>query len=141
MKATTLRATTLICILTILSIPIATCAMATEQTSDQLSITIKGGLGVQAVVENTGNTTLENVSWEITVEKAGGIAFVLFGTKTGTIETLQPGENITIPCLMARLMPPTIGFGKVNITVTVGDVTEKAQGTLIGIFFVGVKEI
>ncbi len=136
-----MRKTVYICILTILSISMTTYAVATEQIADQLSITIKGGLGVQAVVENTGNTTLENLSWEITVEKAGGIAFVLFGTKTGTIETLQPGENITIPSLMARLMPPTIGFGKVNITVTVGDVTEKAQGTLIGIFFVGVKEI
>ena len=136
-----MRRTTYICMLTVLLIPLATYAMAVEQTTNQLSITIKGGLGVQAVVENTGDTTLENVSWEITVEKAGGIAFVLFGTKSGTIETLQPGENITIPCLTARLMPPTIGFGKVNITVTVGDVTEKAQGTLIGIFFVGVKEI
>ena len=136
-----MRRTTYICMLTVLLIPLATYAMAVEQTTNQLSITIKGGLGVQAVVENTGDTTLENLSWEITVEKAGGIAFVLFGTKSGTIETLQPGENITIPCLMARLMPPTIGFGKVNITVTVGDVTEKAQGTLIGIFFVGVKEI
>jgi len=136
-----MRRTTYICMLTVLLIPLATYAMAVEQTTNQLSITIKGGLGVQAVVENTGDTTLENVSWEITVEKAGGIAFVLFGTKSGTIETLQPGENITIPNLITRLVPPTIGFGKVNITVTVGDVTEKAQGTLIGIFFVGVKEI
>jgi len=136
-----MRRTTYICMLTMLLIPLATYAMAVEQTTNQLSITIKGGLGVQAVVENTGDTTLENLSWEITVEKAGGIAFVLFGTKSGTIETLQPGENITIPNLITRLVPPTIGFGKVNITVTVGDVTEKAQGTLIGIFFVGVKEI
>lgn len=114
---------------------------AVSEQPTEISITVKGGLGVQAIVENVGNETLKNISWEITVEKAGKIGLVLFGTKNGTIETLQPGENITIPGLLTRLLPPTVGFGKVNITVTVGEVTEKAQGTLVGILFVGVKEI
>jgi len=109
-----------------------------QPLSDTASVTLKGGFGVKAVVENTGDTTLENISWEINVTTAG-FGFVLFGHKTGTIETLAPGDTVTVPSTIGRLLPPTIGFGKVNITANVDGETSTATAFLAGMFFLSVK--
>lgn len=92
-------------------------------------ITIQGGLGVSATFENTGTTTLSNISWTISLDGA----LIFFGkTKTGTIETLAPGDSVTVRDFV-------IGLGKTGILVTTGTATENATGTVILVFVGGVR--
>ncbi|GAF98541.1 unnamed protein product, partial [marine sediment metagenome] len=56
-----------------------------------LSITgISGGLGITAVIQNNGDTSVSNVEWTINID--GGL-FILTKEKSGTILTLGPGES------------------------------------------------
>lgn len=112
---------------------------AAQTSTSEVSITIKGGVGVKAVVENTGDTTIENINWDINITSTG-LGFVLFGHKTGTIESLEPGDTVTVPSTIGRLLPPTIGFGKVNITVNVEGNTATATAFIAGMFFLSVKQ-
>jgi hypothetical protein len=96
------------------------------------NITSKSGR-VQAVITNTGEGTVANVSWNITL--TGG--FIIFGKKTiGTIETLGVGENQTVA---SKLI---FGFGKTMITVTAtapGCFATRQQNATVFLFFVRVK--
>ena len=93
-----------------------------------MEITISGGLGVSATFENTGTTALSNVSWTISLDGT----LVFFGkTKSGVIETIAPGESVTVRDVV-------IGIGKTGILVSGGTATENATGTVILFFVVGV---
>jgi len=93
-----------------------------------IEITIKGGLGVSAIIKNTGTTDLTNISWTITLD--GKLIF--FGkTKPGTIESLPTGESVTVRDFV-------IGFGKTGIAVEAGAATANATGTVILFFVIGV---
>ena len=96
-----------------------------QKETSPLTITIKGGLGVSAIIKNTGTTALVNINWTITLD--GKLIFV-GKTQSDVIATLAPGESKTVKDFV-------IGFGKTNILVDVGIVGENATGTVI-LFFV-----
>jgi cytochrome c len=92
-----------------------------------LQITIKGGLGITATIKNNGTTDLTGLTWKI--ELSGGI--ILIGkTKTGTVD-IAAGSSVTEKDFV-------FGFGKPTITVTAGDISATATGTVILFFVIGV---
>jgi hypothetical protein len=94
-----------------------------------IQITIKGGLGIKAIIKNTGTANLTNVNWTINLN--GGI--ILFGkSKPGTIPSLAVGAQTTVKDFV-------LGFGKINIVVTAGGVSKNATGMVLFIFVIGVK--
>ncbi|VVB60590.1 3',5'-cyclic adenosine monophosphate phosphodiesterase CpdA [uncultured archaeon] len=81
---------------------------------------ITDGLGIKAVIKNTGTVDVKNVSWKIQLD--GGI--ILVGkSKTGTVD-IAAGDTITIEDFV-------FGFGKTTITVTVGDVEQTAAAIVL----------
>jgi len=101
----------------------------TIQQHPLINLTVKGGKGVSVVIENKGLLPLNKVPWRINL--SGGI--ILKGkVKTGLIPQLVPGQEKT-------LTSSVLGFGRITITVTVGDVEKTAKGFVILLFVVGVK--
>jgi hypothetical protein len=98
-------------------------------TSLDIEITILGGFGVSAKIKNNGATALTDVPWTIDLE--GGL--ILVGkTKTGTIENLPAGEEVTVKSIV-------LGFGKPTITVTAAaDTMKNATATVLLFFVLGV---
>ena len=89
--------------------------------------TISGGLGVSAVVKNTGLADASDISWSINLN---GGAFVGADT-TGTIDNLPAGETVTISSNFI------IGIGATEITVTAGSASSRASGTVFLFFVLG----
>jgi hypothetical protein len=93
-----------------------------------IEITIKGGLGVSAVVKNTGSTDLTDVDWSIELD--GKLIF--FGkTKSGTIASLAAGASATVKDFV-------VGFGKTGIAVEAGGTSVTGSGTVLLFFVIGV---
>jgi len=93
-----------------------------------ITITIKGGLGVSAVIKNTGTTDLANIDW--TIDLDGTLIFV-GKAKSGTIAALAAGEEVVVKDFV-------IGFGKTGIAVTAGTEEASASGTVLLILVIGV---
>lgn len=94
---------------------------------------IKGGVGVSAVINNTGTVNATTVQWNITF--SGG--FVFPKEKTGTITTLPAGGQETIKAMV-------VGIGKTTITVHAicaegPEATRTASGFVFLFFVFGVK--
>ena len=93
---------------------------------------IAGGLGVSAVIENTGNEAATNVAWTITL---GGTVF-LGGETSDTIATLAPGDTATIKTGFP------LGFGDIDISISAtcdegATASASAQGKLLLFFVTG----
>jgi len=98
-----------------------------------LSLDIKGGLGITVSINNTGTIDATNISWKITL--AGG--FVIPAQKTGNIPSILKGNQEKI-----QMIP--FGLGKKTIAVFVtadnGIVKEiTANGLLLFFFIIAVK--
>jgi len=93
-----------------------------------LSITIKGGLGVSAVIKNTGTEDLTNIAWSITLD--GKLIFV-GKTKSGTISALGVGEEVTVKDFV-------IGLGPTGIAVSAGTEDATSSGMALLFFVLGV---
>ena len=101
----------------------------TIQYPVELSITIKGGLGVKATIKNIGTTNLTNISWNIALD---GKMIFLGKNKPGTIASLAIGESYVAKDFV-------IGFGKTGIAVTAGSAAANTTGTVLLFLVVGVK--
>jgi hypothetical protein len=83
---------------------------------------ISGGIGVSAVIANTGTAAATNVKWSIELE--GGL--IILGKKTtGTISTLGPGESVTVKSSFI------FGIGRTTVTVTADDAKKSTPATVI----------
>jgi outer membrane protein assembly factor BamB len=95
---------------------------------------IKGGLAtVKTDITNVGDTDIEDVSYTISV--VGGIFNHINTQRNNTIEVLEAQTSDTIRA------SPIIGFGKIQITITVelegvNPVIKKADGFVFGIFVI-----
>jgi hypothetical protein len=94
-----------------------------------ITLAITGGNGVSVLVENKGLLPLDKVSWHINL--TGGI-LLKGASKEGLIPQLLPGQQ-------KILSSSVLGFGKIIITVTVGETQATAQGFVLFIFILGVK--
>jgi hypothetical protein len=86
---------------------------------------ISKGMGVSAVIENTGTADATDVAWSITIDAS---LMILGGETTGTIDVPIGGE-VTIKSGFV------LGFGPAAITVTAGDASGSDSGTVL-LFFI-----
>jgi hypothetical protein len=86
---------------------------------------ISGGIGVNAVVKNTGTGDATDVAYTMTA--TGGILGLIGVAEEGTISIPAGGEQ-TIS------LPMIIGLGSVTISVTVGAASSEVEGTQLLIF-------
>lgn len=86
---------------------------------------ISKGMGVSAVIENTGEADGEDVEWSILIEAS---LMILGGETTGTIDVVPAGGEVTISSGFV------LGFGPAVITVTAGDASGSEEGTVLLIF-------
>ena len=89
---------------------------------------ISGGLGVSAVIENTGTADATDVAWSIDI--TGGLV-ILGGHTEGVISSLGAGESVTVKSGFP------LGFGSVDITVSADGATESKTGKLLLFFITG----
>ena len=101
-----------------------------QHATPEITITIKGGIGISATIKNTGTMPLYNLSWSIALN--GGIILLGKQPKTGIIETLAPDNETTVKDFV-------IGFGKPSITVTAGEVESTATANIVFFLVWGVK--
>jgi PKD repeat protein len=84
---------------------------------------VSGGLGVKAVIDSGDN----NVDWTITVD---GTVFI-GGEAEGSIDA-NVEETVKLPF--------TLGFGKVDITITANEIQETYSAFALGPFFLNIQE-
>jgi outer membrane protein assembly factor BamB len=91
---------------------------------------VLGGLfGINAIVQNTGEVSLTNITWKISV--TGGSLGMIDRTKFGTIQELPAGKSKII-----RLIP-VIGIGKITVVTEVAmpmmnTIKKEKQGLVLG---------
>ncbi len=86
---------------------------------------ISGGIGVNAVIKNTGTGDATDISY--TISATGGILGLINSENSGTISIPAGGET-TIN------LPMIIGLGSITITVTAGLASSEIEGTQLLIF-------
>jgi hypothetical protein len=103
-------------------------AGAASAPAPQIEIeSISGGMGISAVVKNTGDAAGTDIAWSI---KSAGTVFV-GKEKSGTISSLAPGASVTIKTGFM------LGFGSIAITVTADTAVKTANGKLLLFFVTG----
>jgi len=90
--------------------------------------TVSGGFGVTATVQNTGSAAATDLDWRISFD--GGV--FVGSEKTGTIFSLGIGESATISTGLI------LGIGATSITIEVGSISEKRDGTVLLFFVAGI---
>jgi parallel beta-helix repeat protein len=95
----------------------------------QLLVTIKGGVGITASVENQGSWDAIQVDWLWTL-LGGYFISPSLRYQSGTIPLLTPGQIVVVVTTKHLF-----GFGLTNLVVNVGKVTAFQRGFLLGIFY------
>jgi hypothetical protein len=98
-----------------------------------LEITIKGGVGINAVIRNNGTAQATNITWAVSCD--GGL--IIPRQMTGTTDSIEIGSTFTV-------RPLIFGLGRSTITVTVtADEGVTVKGVVNGFFLmlivIGVK--
>jgi len=86
---------------------------------------ISGGIGVNAIIKNTGTGDATDISY--TISATGGILGLINSENSGTISIPAGGET-TIS------LPVIIGLGSITITVTADLASSEVEGTQLLIF-------
>jgi len=94
-------------------------------TKTDLTFSIKGGLGVKAVIKNDGTTDANNIPWQIHVE--GGMLGMINKTVNGTVD-IPAGDTVTVKTGLL------LGFGPFSIIAKVAGEEQTATGTQLIIF-------
>ena len=105
-----------------------TCSFTISKEVPTVTITIKGGLGVSAMITNTGAMNLSDLDWTMSLD--GKLIFV-GKIKSGTIDALEPGESATVSNVV-------LGLGKTGIHLQVEAAEATASGLVILFFVLGV---
>ena len=95
-----------------------------EGTSN-LQFTIIAGFGVHVKITNNGTINSSDVAWQINVQ--GGVFGLIHKTVNGTVD-IAKGESKSVGTGML------LGFGRIQITVTVDEETKTADGIQFFIF-------
>jgi len=90
-----------------------------------MTVDIKGGLGIQTTIKNNGIANLTNVSYEVNVQ--GGILGLINKTISGWIN-VSAGETLPLDKIMV------FGLGSITITAKVADEEQIVKGTQLIIF-------
>jgi len=86
---------------------------------------VSGGLGITAVIKNTGTADANDLSYSISA--TGGILGMIDKEASGTISiTAGDSQSISLPMI--------IGFGSITVAVQAGSASESLQGTQLLIF-------
>jgi thiol-disulfide isomerase/thioredoxin len=83
---------------------------------------------ITAIIENMGNSTANNVEWQVII--SGGILDRINSITNGTLQNVPAGRTRIIRSKGGILQP--VGFGKVDIIIKVGTTLETIQGFIIG---------
>lgn len=83
---------------------------------------------ITALVENMGNTTANNVEWQVII--TGGILGRINSISIGSIQNFPNGKTRIIRSKGKILQP--YGLGKIDILIKVGTTVESIQGFIIG---------
>jgi hypothetical protein len=100
------------------------------KTGVSLTFSIKGGIGVKAVITNEGTTDANDIPWQIHVD--GGILKMINKTVNGTID-IPAGKSVTVKTGIL------LGFGAISITAKVADEEKTVTGTVFLFFVLGIK--
>ena len=94
-----------------------------------IEIEISGGLGINAIIRNTGEEDVTDLEHSIVLD-GGFILLPRGGVATGTID-IPAGDEVSIKAIV-------LGLGRSEITVTAGCAEETASGLVILLFVLGV---
>ncbi|MCK5261963.1 MAG: PQQ-binding-like beta-propeller repeat protein, partial [Thermoplasmatales archaeon] len=94
-----------------------------------IEIEISGGLGINAIIRNTGEEDVTDLEYSIALD-GGFILLPRGGVATGTID-IPAGDEVSIGAIV-------LGLGRSEITVTAGCAEETASGLVILLFVLGV---
>jgi hypothetical protein len=94
-----------------------------------LTLTIQGGVGVTAIIQNVGSIDLTDINWSMELDGK----FIFVGkTKSGTITSLNAGEKFSVK-------NSVLGFGKTNIVVSAKTIDVVVSGRVFLFFVMGIK--
>lgn len=96
-------------------------------TGPGVDITLAGGFGLTAFVNNTGTIDATNVSWEISYEGK----FIIPRHLTGTFPAIPVGEQY-------QIRPLVLGLGKKQVTVSVKADEGITANASANVFFLGI---
>jgi len=91
---------------------------------------VSGGIGVSAVIANTGTKEAKDITWSIDIS---GSLVILGKHAEGTIDSLAPGAQQTIKSGFP------LGIGPITVNIRAGGASKTVNGFLLGPLVIGLK--
>lgn len=105
-------------------------AMNINQPASQLEIRLRGGLGIHALIKNTGTTDIIGANISIVLDGPG----ILWGTQKNTSSLFDFAAGKT-----KHVIFPVYGFGATNIKLIIDTTTQTASAKILFYFVFRVK--